>query len=267
MQNKLKIGILGCGYSCEDRLDERLYPWFKIAQKYNIIFSFVSARFSEYEDLNINQNNLPTTIALNWYKKANLIQYLEIPEESMSEADARNLALKHLLNEKCDYISLLDLSDEFYTEEQIEKIIEYISREDNKFYGWFSLNFKNYIGDDNHWVDGFHPPRIFRNKFTEFVALDKMTYDNDVQYIDKLENKVLDYRYIPNKNIPKNIAFIKHLTWQSNQKSKEKIEYQEKRWGKDSCSYKWDDINNKIIFNKEYYKKIGQEVPVLNKDE
>ena len=109
----MKIGILGCGYRCHDKLDERLESWFSLQTKYNMVFSFVSAQFKEYSEMGEEYNNEETELILKQYLQ---LKYLEISDKPLVEADVRNLALKHLLNEKCDIIWLLDLSDEFYTE-------------------------------------------------------------------------------------------------------------------------------------------------------
>ena len=264
----MKIGLLVCGYNCHNNLDDRMNSWFKLSKENNITISFVSARFKEYEELNINQNNTKTTQKLLEYFHNGKIQFLEIPDKSLLEHEARNLALSHLKYEKCDLIWLLDASDEYYTEDNILKILEYIKRGDNFFYYWFSIPFKNYVFNEKTWISGFCPPRIFRCKFgdTTHCELDKFYFDNDVQY--KLTgdclNNVISYKSLPNKKIPDSFLLngIKHLTWLDNEISHQKVLYQEKHFG--VCSYKWE--NGHLKFNEEYYNRLNITIPDIKKD-
>lgn len=267
---KYNIGVLGCGFSCENELDERLYPWFDLSKALDLKFSFISARFREYEELDIYQDNTLMADKLKQYYDNGNIQYLRIPEESLNEAEARNLALKPLLENGCDLIWLLDLEDEYYTKKDIINIIDFVRKEDNQYIAWMGINFKNYVGDDKHWVDGFCPPRLFRTNFGN-SRLDSFIYDNDVVYKNKdFPSNVINYKHLPTKNVAKSWAFIKHLTWQSNEKSKNKILYHEKHFGPPlgfGCSYKWDDDKNCLTFNQEYYKLLKIPTPEIFKDE
>lgn len=262
------MGILGCGYNCENRLDERLKPWFNLSKKYNLIFSFVSARFKEYESLDIINDNTITANKLQDYYNNGLIQYLSIPDESLSEHEARNLALRPLLDNNCNIVWLLDLSDEYYTERQIENIIEYINKEDNKFYTWLSIPFKNYVFSESTYVTDFAPPRIFRVKPDYKHELYRFYFDNDVDYEVKTEGSLYNYKFLSNKTVPRNIlnGGVKHLTWLDNEISHSKILYHEQHFKSGfGCSYKWEDGHLK--FNENYYNKLGIPLPEVFKDE
>jgi hypothetical protein len=258
----MKIGILGCGYACDDKLGERLKPWFNTAENKDLVFSFVSVKFKEYEDLNINQDNSKTVELLERYQNINYIQFLEAPKMAMLESEARNIALKHLLDEKCDIIWLLDLSDEYYTEHQIEKIIEYINREDNKFYDWVRIPFKNYIFSGKEWIAGFCPPRIFRVNPRPNQSLYNFYFDNDVIYEDKEKGELLNYQLFSSKSIPASFldGGVKHLTWLDNENSYNKVLYHEQHFKSGyGCSYKWE--NGHLKFNEEYYNRLNIPIP------
>lgn len=266
--SKLKVGILGCGFCCEKDLDTRLNTWIPFHQNLDIIFSIVSARFKEYEGLNIHQDNTNTSKLLKEYYKHGNIQYLHLPEKSLTEADSRDLALQDLLKNNVDLIWLLDLSDEYYTESQIEKILEYIETGDNKLYTWYSIPFKNYIFDGKQWIDGFCPPRIFRVKtqnYTSDAVLNNCYWDNDFNYKSS-SGRLISYKSFPEKKIPSNIinGGVKHLTW-LHSNGEEKVKYQMKHFG--DCSYKWNQEKKELEFNLDFYRKNGLELPKINKDE
>jgi hypothetical protein len=186
-------------------------------------------------------------------------------EESLYEYEARQLALVPLLADKCDYIVLLDILDEFWTETEISNLIEYISRDENQYYVWFKVRYKNIILDGKHYVDDFAPPRVFKVNINNQLKLDKFFFDNDIYY--KSEHGVeIDYRQLPNKEIPRNLVFPRHETWLDNEESRRKILYHEKHFKNGfGCSYKWENGHLKI--NEEYYQKLGISLPIVYKDE
>ena len=266
----MKYGILCCGYACDKDLDKVMSPWFNLSKKYNFVFSFVNARFKEYEELNINQNNTKTLQKLLGYIQDKKVNYLESPSVALYEHEARNLALNHLLHEKVDFVWLLDLSDEFYTEGQIEKIIEYINRRDNYLYCWFSIPFKNYIFSGKEYIKGFCPPRIFRRTVGDMVCLeiDRFYFDNDILY--KVVNDFYSersYKILSNKSIPdfQLNGGVCHVTWLDNETSHQKVLYHEKHFKHGAgCSYKWE--NGHLSFNENYYNRLGIPIPEVYKD-
>ena len=165
-------------------------------------------------------------------------------------------------------MKVLDLSDEYYTEENIEKIITYITREDNSLFTWFSINFKNYILDGSKWVDGFCPPRIFRTQYGNFKLL-QCYWDNDFIYshrVGETETHRANYRDLSSKEIPRAVAHIKHLTWIDTPNIINKINYQKKHFN-GICSYKINEDTGKLELNIEgYYNKLNIPIPIINSD-
>jgi hypothetical protein len=253
----MKIGILGCGFNCIEDIETRLNPWFEISKENNIIFSFTSCEFSEYSNINTNKDNSKTIEYFQKLKNENKIKYLFCSDQAMSESEARNKALYPLLNEKIDILWLLDLSDEYYNQSEIQKIIKYI--ENNNLEQWFSINFKNYIFDGKQWIDDFCPPRIFRN--SEKISINSFYWDNDILF--NFQNQKIQYINFSNKKIPKAVAHVKHMTW-LHSNGQAKVEYQMKHFG--HCSYKWNQEHKKLEINKEFYIKNRIPFPIINHD-
>jgi hypothetical protein len=264
-----KIGVLGCGFECEEYIEEVLKPWFEAKQNNlagcEFVFSFVHGQFKEYSV--INGGEIKTQTPKWYYDHSSSIDYFSAPSPA-SEAEQRNNALMPLLREGCDLVWLLDLQDEIYTLKQIEDIVLYIKNE--RFTSWFNLCFKNYVFDKNTYIkEPFCPPRIFRVSTNGFKLKD-FFWDNDVRYEGTVntgysfDSKTINYAALPSKMIPARIAHIKHLTWLSNEKSKKKCLYQQMHFG-GKCSYKWDDQIG-LTFNEAYYKENGLNLPILIKE-
>jgi hypothetical protein len=252
------VGVVACGYECDDLIDRVLEPWKKFSKE-NIIFSGVYAPFIEWYKL--FGGSLGETPS--WYEHhKEMFKYFSVPSKAGTEAEIRNIALEPLLKkEECDYIFLLDLSDEIYTIEEIERIFSFV-----KFHpeiSWFSLRFKNYVFKETQWLEGFNPPRVFSTRADGLVLKD-FYFDNDIRYIDPYRQEIVDYKTLPSLLVPKNIAFIKHLTWLNNERSRRKYEYQIRHFG--HCSYKWNYDTQELEFDDEYFLKYNLSKPKINLD-
>ena len=65
--------------------------------------------------------------------------------------------------------------------------------------------------------------------------------------------------------VPKNLIFPKHYSWVgTSDYLKRKLEFQRLRFG--ICSYSWDQVNDKLQLNDEFYNKFNVPKPTLNKD-
>lgn len=257
-----KIGVLYCGYNTEEYINSSLIPWIQARElkpaNCEFLISAVSVPFLEYKDLKVKKDN--TQRDLESYKYNNNIDHLFISNDYYTEKDARNKALEPLLSAGCEAIWLVD-SDEAYSIYDIEKILNYVNLE--KFISWFSVSYKNYVFNVNTYLkDPFTPPRIFRVN-TNGYKLGGFYWDNDIAYFNGFTPN-LSYKELPSKTIPSKIAFVPHFTWLSTEKNKLKCEYQQKHFG--HCGYKWNEVENKLEFNEEYYKKIGQQIPEIIKE-
>jgi len=253
--NKInRIGIIFCAYNCAGTVMESLRSWSEIKQKYpdQFVYSCISIPFKQYEDFELPEDN---TIEL--VHAANIMDIHFTEPEYLTEIEARGLCLKYLKEQNCDTIWMVD-NDEIYTVEEINNIINYIDQYPQ--IAWFRLSLKNYTFDKNSYLaDPFTPPRIFRTNFPPF-KLGLFRDDNNLLF--NYDGKEVWDECLPNKTIPKSVAWIKHLSWLSNETSKNKVKYQKSRgW---NCSYEWDEINNKLIFNPVFYR--GKQLPKVYKE-
>ena len=111
----------------------------------------------------------------------------------------------------------------------------------------------------------FQPPRIWRTRYSDWT-LDRCSYDNDFEYA-KPGGSTKDVA-LSNLTIPPAVAWVKHLTWPSDERGRMKAAYQAKHFAHGfGCSYVWDVAANRLIFNPEYYARTRQPLPELARDE
>ena len=240
----LKIGLQILAYNCKEAFPRLIEPWAKLKKEYNFKFWVHSRQFRIYEEMGSEDVNAETLEMLKT-DYSELIDYLSVPEETLSDHGSRSLCLEFFEKEDVDLIWMLD-ADEFYTEQQIRNIMDFIKI--NSQFDWFTIQLKNYVGDGSTW-DNFAPPRVIWAK--RHGGIKKYHWDNHFSYKDGIE-----YRKCSNKTIPKNIAFPDHYTWTNTMNTtgpkhiKEKIEYQE-RFYSDGCGYKWNEEKQSIEINKD----------------
>ena len=261
----MRVGLLMSVYDAADYLESCLDVFHKYNQTVSnkILISVVHNCFLEN-----HKNGEPllssdgTIEILNKFKSLGCIDYLFILEKPSLENEARNVALEPLLDQGVDYIWNQG-SDEILKSGELSAIFNYINNDN--LTAWYSINYKNYVFNDKSWVDGFCPPRIFKSKLGR-LKIKGFYWDDDVEYITE-NGIVCSYKNLSSRVIPKNIAFVDHYTWLSNERSRKKVLYQEKHFaGGAGCSYKWNYDLNKLEFNLDYFKRTGQNIPILNHD-
>ena len=249
-----KIGISAIGYECKEHLWEVLSPWRELRTKYpnQFFISVAHGVFPETKSLGFPILSLDGTIQdLELCYNSGIIDNLNILQYPAYEKDIRNTTLPFLFSKDIDYLWLLDLQDEIYTNKNILSILDFIQQE--SFIPTFKINFKNYVFDLNHYVDDFIAPRIWNNQL--YNGIDKFYYDNDILFKNGSKANSLSI-----KTIPKNIAFVNHLSWVgSKEYLNRKIEFQKKHYGQ--CSYRWNDNKNSLEFDLDYYEKYNILVP------
>lgn len=251
----MKFGILCLGYDCDEHISEVLAPWVQAKSEFDMVFSCVSCQFKEYAELFGPVNK--------YFPDHGIFNFYDVCLSHPQDHEARNLALDPLLESGCDFIWILDLQDEIYTIEQIRNIVAYVQADKDN--AWWRLHFKNYVFDGKGWVD-FAPPRIYRNyhfQNKECYEIFWFKWENDAQYISWVSGSFpFDFGRIKNATIPESVAHIKHLTWLNNERSRRKVLYQLKFLG--CCSYAWDEQNNCLKFDLDYYK--DKPLPVIRYD-
>lgn len=260
-----KIGLIYVSYNMEDYTKKSLPVWMQAKQQNlggnEFVISVVSVPFEEYKDFNVELDQ--TIPYLQEKLQSGEIDNLITEPKFIKEHLCRDVALKYLLSRGCDIICMAD-ADEFFNLEEIEKIFDYVKLE--KFTTWFSIPYKNYVfSERNYLKEPFCPPRIFRVKSNGY-ELDSFYFDNDLVYkgtiveFNKFVNKEISYKMLPSKVIPSKLVWIRHLSWISNEKSKLKCFYQQNHFG-GQCGYKWNELDNKLEFNGEFYKVNGLPIP------
>jgi len=262
-----KIGILYTSYGMREYIEPSLNPWVEARKEklngYEFVISAVSVPFKEYQSMNIAPDD--TSKILHEYKKDNKIDALTVAPLFVSEAEGRNLALLSLQDAEVDAVILWD-GDEIITQEQIYNILNFTKLD--KFTSWFRFSYRNYVFTEKQYLaEPFQPPRFFRTK-TNGYTLDRFRWDNDIIYRgtvivgNAFNEKCVDYLELPSKIIPPTVANIKHFSWISNERSKNKVLYQNAHFG-GICSYKWNETLNKLEFNEQYYRNQGKAVPEI----
>lgn len=251
--SKIKIGVVAVGYQCEQYLDKVLEPWINLKLKstdLDIKICATTALFKEKHELGFKYDNKTTEDILSNYKKNKCIDEFVVVKEPILDFESRNYCWRYLCDFDLDLTWQLDLFDELYTEENIFRILTYIKN--NEFVDWYRVNFKNYIGDTKHYIEGFAPPRI--HWVNRNGGIDKWYWDNNLQY----KNKKRDIE-VTSVTIPKHIAMVKHYSWcGSAEFLKAKIAYQKKAIN--CCSYEYSEEKG-LIFDKFYYNRINEDPP------
>lgn len=263
----IKLGIIFCAYGHPDYVENCLNPWVTAKTKHNIQIAGVHGLFKENAENGVEDNDYETQSKLISLNNGGELDYLYLqnnytrssPKNYETEAKIRNYALQYLLKQDINYVLLLDL-DEFWTEQEIDNLFEYLNKLENKFYAWLSINYKNIVFDGTKYIEGFCPPRVFKVNLGAY-KLNEIYWDNDFNYVDN-EGKVKSYKEFSNKPISKNLIFPKHLTW-LDKDGDIKQKYQEKHFGAGNCGYKWNKEENKLEFNMDFYNRIGQKPPEL----
>lgn len=273
---KMKIGVIAVGRDCADVMDEVLAPWIEIMSKYRIHICLLSASFKETESIGIPKTpDDATRLKIEEYATKYSGSFSScIFTDYVTEAQVRERGRQILTaaDVDADLIWLLDLSDEFYTVEQIEKIIKFIQTRNS--IAWFRLSLKNYVFDKKTYLtDPFQPPRIWHVNCGKF-KLAECSYDNDFVYqnigTDGVVNSGSDQTiptFVSDKafasfTIPPSIAFIRHDTWLNNERSKMKVAYQNLHFAHGAgCSFGWNPAKGGLVWNENYFTKTRQVIP------
>jgi hypothetical protein len=256
-----KIGVIYVGFGNIEYVKESIPVWLKARDQKTggntWVISAVSVPFKEYKD-----TQFANDVSATEYLKTLPLDYLVTEPKFVSEAEARNKALFYLLEQGCDWIYLAD-SDEGFTLDNIFNIARFIARD--SLTTWFSFSYKNYIFTKNQYlVEPFCPPRAFRVKSGGY-KLNSFRHDNETVYHGVITRGIKDFTQFSSKNIPQSVAWIRHSSWM-NKDGKHKVAYQSQRWGQQYCSFRWNEAENKLEFNPDYYNMVGKPIPELLTD-
>lgn len=250
-----KIGLILCCFNEKDFISDCLKSWIEFRKTNPLLISVLDVCFDENGTGNSTDGSLEL---LTEYQKEGKIDYFQSLWTGLKEHEARNVALKWLLNEGAETILSVGV-DEFYKLEEIKQIFEYVNREE--FIAVFKIPYKNYTFSRSQYTLGFCPHRIWRVSYNGW-KVNSFAWDDDIDYVNDKGEKVLD-RNLPIKTVPG--INISHYSWCDVQRSINKIKYQESHFQNGAgCSFRVN--NGKIEFNLEYFKKTGQSIPEIYKD-
>ena len=259
----MKIGITCIGYESKDLLEKCFVPWNQIKADKTLIPEVESVRicfahgcFEETHKLGfpIYSTDKTHELAKEMYDKS-LIDDLIIYDTPQKEYVMWTNNLLKLKESGIDLLIMVNI-DEIWEPEEIKKLIKYVKN--NELVDYFKINFKNYCIDYKTWVDDFIVPRVwFVNKNK---GLKRFYQDELVEYEDGTRDVNRSHM-----TVPKHLIFPKHYSWVgTSDYLKRKLEFQRLRFG--ICSYSWDQVNDKLQLNDEFYNKFGVPKPSLNKD-
>lgn len=241
-----KIGIIFCAYGTLDLTPASLAPWLaaKAARLggHDYILAAVSCPFSGFPDAK-DDGTVDYLFKQVGHEK---IDHLVVSDTPIPETEARGRALQWLVGQGCDLSIMVD-SDEFWTIDQIAKVITFMV--DRPFLCWAKVCLKNYVFDmKTYLVEPFAPPRIHRLAFQGAFTAAGFEQDNDVWY-SRIDGMPISQQEMTSATIPKGLVWVKHLSWISNERSRKKIKYQTVGRGWGSCSFSWDDSQGGLIWN------------------
>lgn len=259
----MKVGIIWVGHQCEDLMERSLAPWIAArATKlggHDFTICAVSVPFEGFP-----QESEPdrTRTLLGFASTDNQIDHAIVRDKVMKETEARGAALRWLVDKGVDVLVQVD-ADERYLPTQIEAIMRWV--EANPYVDWFRLALRNLVFTVTQYLaEPFTPPRIHRVRVRGY-QVHSFHEDNGITYGGTITRDLLPDSQFSSMTIPKEVAWVEHETWLSDERSRRKVAYQIARWH--HCSFRWDDVANELRFDEAFYAARGLPLPeVLRTD-
>lgn len=257
----MTIGIIYVGFQCEDLIQKSLTPWINArSARLGGVDWKIAAVSVPFEGFNHGDEPMDQThkILLD-HAAYSEIDYLTIDSKPMKETEARGVALHALVTKfQVDILWMVD-ADEFYTKQDILDILSFINI--NSWVAWYRVSLKNMVFTEHQYLrEPFTPPRIHR---VDVAGLKAAWFwdDNNVAYKTIDPGRIRRDIELASLTIPETVAFVPHLSWLNNSRSRKKISYQLDARGWPECSFSWDDARGGLIFNESYYAKRGLPLP------
>lgn len=259
----MTIGIIYVGFQCEDLIQRSLTPWIQArAARLGGADWKIAAVSLPFDGFNHEGESMDDTHKIlcdcAMYGE---IDYLIADTVPTKETDARGAALRWLVNEgEVDILWMVD-ADEDYSLADIHAILTFVTA--NPWVAWYRVSLKNMVFTERQYLrEPFTPPRIHR-VYLPGLRASGFWDDNNVYYKGGWDHSEAIQRDIDfaSLTIPETVAFVPHLSWLNNSRSRKKINYQLHGRGWPECSFSWDDARGGLIFNEGYYAKRGLPLP------
>jgi hypothetical protein len=261
----LNIGITCIGYNCKEGLEQVLKPWQEIYFKpslcpdiESVSVGFVHGCFEETYKIGYPLHSVDGTED---YAKQLVFNDTVLAEVAIETTPAKEYEMwtkGYELSQSHGDVDLLWMlnTDEVWEIEEINRVLKFIKA--NDLVDFYKVNFKNYCIDKSTWVDDFIVPRIWWTK--KQGGLKRFYQDDLVEYNNGKKDVQCSHLVIPQP-----IAFPKHYSWVgSKEYLQRKLAFQKLRYG--TCSYRWNETEDKLELNEDYYRSVGKPKPILNKD-
>lgn len=265
------IGCIFTAFNMEDYLPQSIAPWVAARvgrlDDHQFVICAVSVPFTGFPNEGCDQ----TADILHKHLEDKEIDHLITGDDPMAETEARGAALTWLKTQDVDVIIQVD-ADEVYSERDISRIFRFVGA--NPFVPTYRLSLKNYFQTTTTYLaDPFTPMRIHQVRLpaTKAGVLEASGFwaDNNVYYQLPGGAPVRDDQFAC-LTIPSSVAFVKHWSWLSTDRSRRKVEYHENHFTSRPAgfrsSYRWDGEHG-LVFNEGYYAYVGQPLPRLLKDQ
>lgn len=242
----MRIGVILTGYGMLDYLDRCLDAWIDARtahyKSHDIVICAVSVPFAGFPDATDDG----TVEELHRAKRLGDIDHVIDSPKHIPETVARSMALQWLKTQGVTHSWQVDL-DEFYTLGEINGIARLV--EADPWNVCWRLPLKNYVFDEHTYLaEPFQPMRIHRIDSLSGCVAEGFWGDNNVSYRDGATQALIQDILFASRTILTSTAWVKHITWQSNTRSRDKIRYQLEARGWPSCQFAWDPIKG-LIFN------------------
>ncbi len=241
----MTIGLIYCAWQAADLVPLSLTPWIEAKRArlggHEFVICAVSVPFESFPQT----EQLDDTLHLLRLQHApREIDHLISGDKPMKETEARGAALRWLISQGCTHSWMVD-SDEIYTTDQIAAICGFVTS--RPLTPWFRLSLRNAVFNaETYLVEPFTPPRIHKLAMVNLAAFGFWD-DNNVLYRSTGGTLVRDIE-LSHLTVPKQCAWIKHLSWLNDARSKAKIDYQlnGRKWP--TCSFAWDETKG-LVWN------------------
>lgn len=257
----MRIGVIYVSFGMPEYLTGSLLPWIAARQcrlgGHDWVIACVSVPFVGFE----MTTDATTRAALATHLAHRQIDWALTEDTPLLETEARTRALRYLIDAGVTHSWIAD-GDEFYTEDQIERIAGTVER--NPFVAWWKLSFRNYVFDDKTYlVEPFTPPRIHEVHLGAYQA-HSFYDDNSILYSGTITRDLKRDVDWAGFTLQSPACMIRHLTWMNSERSRLKCTYQTARgW---ECSFAWDPARGGLVFNDAYFKARGQTIPEVVTD-